>query len=168
MQMDAGLDTGPVLARRATPIGKTETTGQLHDRLSAMGAAMIVETLQSLDALTPVAQPENGVTYASKIDKAEAAIDWTRPATQIDRQIRGLSPFPGAWTEHADTRIKLLGASMADGGGAPGEVLDNTLRVACGDGAVQLTRLQRAGKGPQDVQDFLRGMPLPAGTMLGG
>jgi methionyl-tRNA formyltransferase len=166
MQMEAGLDTGPVLLREATPIGAEETTAQLHDRLSGMGAALIVEALNHLDSLSPEPQPEAGVTYAAKIDKAEAHIDWTRPAVQVDRQIRGLSPFPGAWTEQGETRIKLLASRLATGQGAPGTVLHDPLRVACGSGAVELLRLQRAGKGVQDANEFLRGWPLPAGTIL--
>ncbi|WP_300033637.1 methionyl-tRNA formyltransferase [uncultured Roseobacter sp.] len=164
MQMEAGLDTGPVLLRRATPIDTEETTAQLHDRLSVMGAELIVAALADPDGLTPVAQPGAGVTYASKIDKAEARIDWTLPAAQVDRQIRGLSPFPGAWTEHNGTRIKVLGARRAQGDGVPGTVLINPLRVACGAGAVELTRLQRAGRGAQSAEEFLRGWPLAPGT----
>ena len=164
MQMEAGLDTGPVLLREATPIGPEETTGQLHDRLSQMGANLIVTALARLDDLVPEVQPQDGVTYAAKIDKAEAGVDWSRPATEVDRLIRGLSPFPGAWTQHDGQRIKLLGARLADGSGAPGTVLDDALTVACGTGAVQLLRLQRAGRGAQDAAEFLRGQPLPKGT----
>ncbi len=166
MQMEAGLDTGPVLLREATLIGPEETTGQLHDRLSAMGARLIVDALARLDDLVPAVQPEAGVTYAAKIDKAEAAVDWTRPAPEVDRLIRGLSPFPGAWTEHDGQRIKLLASRLATGQGAPGTVLDDALTVACGHGAVQLLRLQRAGRGAQDAAEFLRGQPLPKGTRL--
>jgi methionyl-tRNA formyltransferase len=166
MQMEAGLDTGPVLLRQATPIGAEETTGQLHDRLSDMGARLIVDALARLDDLVPEAQPAEGVTYASKIDKAEAAVDWTHPAAEVDRQIRGLSPFPGAWVDHEGQRIKLLGSRMASGSGAPGEVLDDALTIACGTGAVQLLRLQRAGRGAQDAAEFLRGLPLPKGTLF--
>lgn len=164
MQMEAGLDTGPVLLGSNTPIGAEETTGGLHDRLSDMGAGLIVEALAQLDDLTPVPQVEDGVTYAHKIDKAEARIDWARPAVEVDRLIRGLSPFPGAWTEMGGARVKLLGARLAEGQGAPGEVLDDDLSVACGTGAVQLTRLQRAGKGAQDRADFLRGWPVAQGA----
>ncbi|SDE26257.1 methionyl-tRNA formyltransferase [Ruegeria marina] len=166
MQMEAGLDTGPVLLRAATPIGAEETTGALHDRLSAMGAELIIEALARLPELTPEPQPEAGVTYAAKIDKAEARVDWTRPAAEIDRQIRGLSPFPGAWTEIEGERVKLLASRQAEGQGAPGEVLDGALTVACGTGAVTLTRLQRAGKAAQDADIFLRGWPVPRGTRL--
>ncbi|MEX0351400.1 MAG: methionyl-tRNA formyltransferase [Paracoccaceae bacterium] len=166
MQMEAGLDTGPVLLRQATEIEGSETTGALHDRLSVMGAKLIVEALQMLDDLRPVAQEEVGVTYANKIDKSEAKVDWTRPAAEIDRQIRGLAPFPGAWTEIGGDRVKLLGSQLAAGQGAAGEVLDEALTVACGAGAVSLTRLQRAGKGAQDSATFLRGWPVAKGTML--
>ncbi|MEL6465325.1 MAG: methionyl-tRNA formyltransferase [Pseudomonadota bacterium] len=166
MQMEAGLDTGPVLMHDRTPIGPVDTTADLHDRLSALGARLIVETLALHPTLTATRQPDDGVTYAHKIDKAEAAIDWTRPATDIDRQIRGLSPFPGAWFEYDDTRIKVLGSALAPGTGTPGTLLDDALTVACGTGAVRLTRLQRAGKGAQDADVFLRGLPLPEGTQF--
>lgn len=167
MQMEAGLDTGPVLLREATPIRTTETTIQLHDRLSEIGARLIVEALSRLPDLKPEPQPEDGVTYATKIDKAEARIDWTRPAAEVDRLIRGLSPFPGAWFETGGTRIKVLGSTLGEGSGAPGEVLDAGLRVACGQGAVQLTRLQRAGKAAQDVSVFQQGAQIAPGTILG-
>ncbi|MEP1961843.1 methionyl-tRNA formyltransferase [Tateyamaria sp.] len=166
MQMEAGLDTGPVLSRAATPIGQDETTDQLHDRLAAIGAELIIGTLEKFPSLAPKTQPQEGVTYAHKIDKAEAAIDWTRPAIDIDRQIRGLSPFPGAWFEADGVRVKVLGSQVADGQGAPGEVLDDALTVACQNGAVRLMRLQRAGKGAQDADVFLRGNPMPRGTQL--
>ncbi|MDF3416203.1 methionyl-tRNA formyltransferase [Sulfitobacter sp. M57] len=168
MQMEAGLDTGPVLLRRETTIGEVETTAQLHDRLSDMGAQAIVAALDDLTTLTGTPQPEEGVTYAAKIDKGEARIDWARPAVEIDRLIRGLSPFPGAWFEQAGTRVKALGSSLAEGAGQPGEVLDSALRVACGTGAVQLTRLQRAGKAAQDVTSFQSGAQIAAGTLLNG
>ncbi|KIC21755.1 MULTISPECIES: methionyl-tRNA formyltransferase [unclassified Leisingera] len=166
MQMEAGLDTGPVLLREATAIGAEEITAQLHDRLSAMGAALITEALSRLPELTPEVQPEDGVIYAEKIDKAEAQIDWTRPAAEVDRKIRGLSPFPGAWCEIEGQRVKLLASRLAEGQGAPGEVLDDSLIVACGEGAVQLLRLQRAGKSAQDPDVFLRGFPVPKGSRL--
>lgn len=163
MQMEAGLDTGPVLMREATVITPEDTTDVLHDRLSAMGARLIVDTLSRLDTLTPDPQSEQGVTYAHKIDKAEAQIDWTVPAEQVDRQIRGLSPFPGAWTERNGERIKLLASELAEGKGEPGTVLDDMLAVACGEGAVRLLRLQRAGKAAQDAGTFLRGRPIAPG-----
>jgi len=166
MQMEAGLDTGPVLLREATPIGPEETTAELHDRLAAVGARLVVDALSRLDTLEPQPQPEEGVTYATKIDKAEAQVNWAAPAPQVARLIRGLSPFPGAWTMHDGTRLKLLGARPAEGAGRPGEVLDGT-RIACGAGAVELTRLQREGRAAQDAASFLLGHPLPPGTRLG-
>jgi methionyl-tRNA formyltransferase len=167
MQMEAGLDTGPVLLREATAIGAQETTAQVHDRLSEMGARLVVETLARLDDLVPEVQPEEGVCYAAKIDKSEARVDWTRPDVEVDRQIRGLSPFPGAWCEWQGERIKLLGSMLVDGTGAPGEVLDDALTVGCGFGAVRLLRLQRAGRGAQDANEFLRGVAVPKGAVLG-
>ncbi|MEE4188308.1 MAG: methionyl-tRNA formyltransferase [Roseobacter sp.] len=167
MQMEAGLDTGPVLRRAAVEIGAEETTASLHDRLSTLGAAEIVATLAQLDDLTPVPQPAEGVTYAAKIDKAEGQIDWTRPAAEIDRRIRGLSPFPGAWTWQKGTRIKLLASRLAPGEGAPGTILLDPLRVACGEGAVEVLQLQRAGKGPQDAATFLNGWAVTPGERFG-
>ncbi|MCI5039994.1 MAG: methionyl-tRNA formyltransferase [Donghicola eburneus] len=167
MQMEAGLDTGPVLLRKETPIGETETTDQLHNRLSTMGADCIVEALSALETLTPEVQPEEGVTYASKIDKAEAAVDWAKPAIEISRQIRGLATFPGAWTTHKGERIKLLGAELAEGQGDAGTVIGPALTVACAEGAVRITKAQRAGKGAQDIDTFLRGWPIETGEKLG-
>ncbi|SEJ11334.1 methionyl-tRNA formyltransferase [Pseudooceanicola nitratireducens] len=166
MQMEAGLDTGPVLLREAVQIGAEEVTAGLHDRLSELGARLIVEALEQLPELEPEVQPEGGVTYASKIDKGEARVDWSRPAEEVDRLIRGLSPFPGAFVEVEGERLKLLASRLGDGQGRPGEVLDDALTVACGQGAVQLLRLQRAGKGAQDAEEFLRGRPLLKGTQL--
>ena len=166
MQMEAGLDTGPVLLREATAIGAEDTTGQLHDRLSQMGARLVTDALARLADLVPEVQPETGVTYAAKIDKSEAAVDWTRPAVEVDRLIRGLSPFPGAWTQMEGQRVKLLASRLGTGEGKPGSVLDDALTVACGTGAVQLLRLQRAGRGAQDAAEFLRGMPVSQGAGL--
>jgi len=166
MQMDAGLDTGDVLLRREIAIGAEDTTADLHDTLSALGADAIVDALAGLDDLVPVPQPDVGVTYAAKIDKAEARIDWSQPAVAVDRQIRGLSPFPGAWFALDGVRIKALGASLAEGAGKPGEVLDDGLRVACGTGAVRLRRLQRAGRSAQDVDAFQRGNAIVVGSVL--
>ena len=160
MQMEAGLDTGPVLALERTPIGPEETTGTLHDRLSTMGAALITDVLDRLP-LAAVPQAEEGVTYAAKIDKAEARIDWTRPAEQIDRQIRGLSPFPGAWCMVGNERVKLLSSTLAQGSDTPGTILPD-FTVACGTGAVRVTLAQRAGKRPMTPDDLLRGWALPA------
>jgi methionyl-tRNA formyltransferase len=160
MQMDPGLDTGPVLLRKALAIGPEETTGALHDRLSQLGAGAIVEALDRLDSLAPVPQPEDGVSYADKIDKAEARVDWTRPAAEVDRQIRGLSPFPGAWTEIGGERVKLLGSRLLAASGAPGTILA-PFTVACGEGAVEITRAQRQGKRAMERAEFLRGVELP-------
>ncbi|WP_306046164.1 methionyl-tRNA formyltransferase [Nioella sp. MMSF_3534] len=166
MQMEAGLDTGPVLLRKALTIGAEETTQDLHDRLSALGAAAIVEALDRLPELVPEPQPEEGVTYAHKIDKAEARVDWSLPADRIDRQIRGLSPFPGAWTTLHGKRLKLLRCRVAEGSGLPGEVLHG-LTIACGDGAIEVTEAQIEGRGRQDAETFLRGSMVAPGTVLG-
>lgn len=166
MQMEAGLDTGPVLTCDRIDIDLGDTTADLHDRLSTIGADLIVSTLADLDNLTATRQPEVGVTYAAKIDKTEARIDWTCPAVEVDRQIRGLSPFPGAWFDLDGVRIKVLRSQLAQGGGEPGEVLDEELTVACGDGAVRLLRLQKAGKAAQDVMVFQNGAKITPGTVL--
>jgi len=163
MQMEVGLDTGPVLLREGTAIDDEETTAQLHDRLSEMGASLIVTALRHVDGLSPDVQPDEGVTYASKIDKAEARIDWNCTAAEVDRQIRGLSPFPGAWSELGGQRVKVLASRLAEGQGNAGEVLDEKLTIACGSGAVELLRLQRAGKGAQDREVFLRGFAVKPG-----
>lgn len=160
MQMEAGLDTGPVFLREATAIGPEDTTGDLHDRLADMGARLIVRALDRLSDLSAVSQPETGVTYAEKIDKAEARIDWTRPAAEVDRQIRGLSPFPGAWCDIDGERVKLLRSRLAEGEGPPGTHLGG-FRIACGDGAVQILEAQRQGKRAMPATDFLRGADLP-------
>jgi methionyl-tRNA formyltransferase len=160
MQMDAGLDTGPVLLRKSLAIDPEETTGALHDRLSALGAAAIVEALARLDSLTPEPQPEQGASYAAKIDKSEARVDWSKPAIEVDRLIRGLSPFPGAWCEIGGERVKLLASRLAEGSGTPGVVL-GPLTIACGSGAVEITRAQRPGKKPMDSSEFLRGFEMP-------
>ena len=160
MQMEAGLDTGPVLLRNAVAIGAEETTAELHDRLSALGAVAIVEALANLDGLEPVSQPEEGVTYAKKIDKAEAKVDWGKPAVEVDRLIRGLSPFPGAWCEVEGERLKLLRSRLVEGSGEAGQVLDG-LRIACGDGAVEILQAQRQGKRPMEAEELLRGFELP-------
>ena len=161
MRMEAGLDTGPVLLREAVAIGAEEVTAELHDRLSALGARLIVEALERLPSLVAVPQPAEGVTYAAKIDKAEARVDWSLPAVQVDRLIRGLSPFPGAWCMAGGERVKLLRSRVVDGRGAPGQVLGG-LVVACGDGAVEITLAQREGKKAQGPEEFLRGFTLPA------
>lgn len=173
MQMEAGLDTGPVLLTARTPIGIDETEGELRERLSKLGAPLMVVTLARLadGSLQAVPQSTEGVIYAAKIDKAEARIDFARAAADVHNTIRGLSPVPGAWFEVTvdgrAERIKVLRATLAEGRGAPGEVLDaQALTIACGAGAVRLLEVQRAGKRPVSAADFLRGLPLPAGTRL--
>lgn len=162
MQMEAGLDTGPVLSRAVTTIGATETAGHLHDRLAALGAQEIVSTLDALERLVALPQPEAGVTYAAKIDKAEARVDWTRPAVEVDRQIRGLAPFPGAWCLVGGERLKLLGSRLAgrDTAAAPGTILPGMV-IACGDGAVAITSAQREGRRPVTPDELARGFTLP-------
>jgi methionyl-tRNA formyltransferase len=161
MRMEAGLDTGPVLLRTAIPIADDDTTGDLHDRLAALGAQMIVAAIARLPDLVPVAQPTDGVTYADKIAKAETRIDWTRPAPEIARKIRGLSPFPGAWCLAGGERVKLLRARAVPGQGAPGTRLAG-LTIACGTGAVEVTELQREGRRAMPAAEALRGWGPPA------
>lgn len=160
MQMDAGLDTGPVLLSRSTPIGPADTTGDLHDRLSVLGAKMIVEALADLDDITPTPQPDVGVTYADKIEKGEARIDWSAPADRVARHINGLSPFPGAWTDVDGERLKLLRARPSSGLGEHGEHLGG-FRIACGTGAIEVMEAQRQGKRPMSAAELLRGLTLP-------
>ncbi|MFN7002327.1 MAG: methionyl-tRNA formyltransferase [Roseinatronobacter sp.] len=166
MQMEAGLDTGPVLLRAATPILETDTSATLHDRLSDMGARLITQALAQIDSLVPVPQPVDGVTYAAKIDKAEAQVDWTRPAEEVARHIRGLAPFPGAWCNAPFGRLKLLDARAVAGQGAPGQVLSG-LTVACGSGAVELRLVQREGKRAMGPNELLRGTGALDGVVLG-
>jgi methionyl-tRNA formyltransferase len=168
MLMDEGLDTGPVLMTERVPVGPRTTAAELHDRLAALGARMIVAALagRASGTLTPMPQPAEGVTYASKLAREEGRLDWSRPAAALDRLVRAFTPWPGAWFAHRGERIKVLAAEPAPGSGRAGEVLDGSLTVACGEGALRLTRLQRAGKGPLDSASFVRGFPLPAGTVL--
>lgn len=160
MQMEAGLDTGPVLLQAETAIGRDETTGRLHDRLSDMGAALIVQALARLDDLKAAPQSETGLIYAEKIAKSEARVDWSRPAAEVDRQIRGLSPFPGAWCMVGEERVKLLGSDVVPGDAPPGQVLEGFV-IACGAGAVRVTHAQRAGKRAMAAADVLQGWSLP-------
>ncbi len=166
MAMEAGLDTGPVLLREPLPIAPRATAGALHDALAALGARLIVRALAELPDLAPEPQPEAGVTYAAKIDKAETRIDWTRPAVEIDRQVRALSPAPGAWCEIAGARVKVLLAEPEQGTGDPGVTLDDRLTVTCGAGTLRLLRLQRAGRQAMDAAEFLRGHPTTAGEII--
>jgi len=172
MRMAQGLDTGPVCLAEPAAIGPDATAGELHDELARRGASLMVRALGALERglLECTPQPAEGATYAAKVDKVEARIDFARPAREVHNRIRGLSPFPGAWFEvdaaGKAERVKVLRASPAEGLGAPGEVLDDALTVACGTGAVRLVELQRAGKKPMRTEDFLRGFPLPRGTIL--
>ena len=165
MRMEAGLDTGPMLATVRTEIGD-KTTGELTVELAELGARLMVETLRELPKHVPVAQDDGEATYAAKIDKAEARIDWSRGAEHVVRHIHGLAPFPGAWCEIDGERVKLLKAEVVEGDGAPGTVLDDRLAIACGTGAVRPLRLQRAGKPAMGLDEFLRGRPVVAGTVL--
>ncbi|MBB5753154.1 methionyl-tRNA formyltransferase [Prosthecomicrobium pneumaticum] len=173
MRMEAGLDTGPVAMAERVRIGADETAGELHDRLSRLGADLMARALSALSrgALATAPQAETGVTYAAKIDKAETRIDWTRPAAAVHDHIRGLSPFPGAWCEMTlagrSERVKVLRSTRAAGAGAPGDLLDDRLTVACGEGAVRLVELQRAGGKPMRAEDFLRGAAISEGAVLG-
>ena len=166
MQMEAGLDTGPVLHALETPITADDTSESLNARLADLGAFAITQAMARADKLMPVPQPEDGVCYADKIDKAEARIDWTRPAQEIDCHIRGLSPFPGAWFEADGTRVKVLAATPIDTQGAPGEVMTSDPVIACGVGGVRLDRVQRAGKAAMDGTAFMNGGLLAPGQRL--
>lgn len=169
MSMDEGLDTGPVYMLRSIAIEPETTASRLHDQLAALSIAPLIETLNTLPhGLTPVPQPAEGVTYAEKIDKAEARIDWSKDAPTVDCHIRGLSAWPGAWFQIDDERIKVLLSTVAEGNGVPATVLslEDGIVVACGNGAVRLTELQRAGKTAMDVETFLRGYPLAVGARL--
>jgi methionyl-tRNA formyltransferase len=172
MRMDEGLDTGPVCLGRDVTITPDMTAGELHDTLSALGAELMVEALAELEAgtLRAVPQPQEGVTYAAKIDKRETRIDFTKTATEVANHIRGLSPFPGAWFEAnlggKPERIKVLRASSIAKDGEPGVLLDGELTIACGEGAIRIEELQRAGKQPMKAADFLRGARLEPGTRL--
>lgn len=172
MRMDEGLDTGPVCLAEPVPIGADMTAGELADVLAERGAALMVQALAAIGhgALACVPQEAAGVTYAAKIDKSETGIDFMRPAGEVQNHIRGLSPVPGAWFAAGDKaeRIKVLRARIAPGTGTPGTVLDAPLRVACGEGAVELVELQRAGRRPMPAEEFLRGFPLFPGTRLEG
>jgi methionyl-tRNA formyltransferase len=173
MKMEAGLDTGPIAMEKKVPIAPDASAGELHDRLALLGADLMGRALDALEqgALSLQPQPQAGITYAAKIDRAETRIDWRQPWRQVHDHIRGLSPFPGAWFEcgHAGkpVRVKVLRTTQAQGGGAPGTLLDDRLTVACLEGAVRIVELQRAGARPMAAEEFLRGMPLPPGMRLG-
>ena len=172
MKMDKGLDTGPVALTREVEIGETMTAGELHDRLMLTGAKAMAEAMNKLEynELPLTEQSTEGVLYAAKIDKGETRIDFNKPAVDVHNHIRGLSPFPGAWFEMEiagkPERVKVLGSELAEGEGASGDVLSDDLVIACGSGAVRLTKLQKAGGKPMAAADFLRGTPIAAGTKL--
>ncbi len=175
MQMDAGLDTGDVFCAEGVDITDEDTAGTLEEKLAALGARMIVDTLEKLasgaaGALTPKPQPEDGATYAKKIDKAEARIDWRRPAREIERLVRAMNPAPGAWFEAGGQRIKILAGEISgeisSASGEPGEVLDDSLTIACGEGAYRAITVQRAGKGAMAARDMLRGTTIAMGERL--
>ncbi|MBT8427571.1 MAG: methionyl-tRNA formyltransferase [Erythrobacter sp.] len=165
MQMEAGLDTGPMLATVRTPV-EDKTTGELTEELAELGAQLMVGTLIDLEVLQAVEQDHEAATYAKKIDKAEAQIDWSRPAEEVVRHIHGLSPFPGAWSELDGARVKFLRAEVAEGSGNAGTVIDDDFAIACGEGAIRPARLQRAGKPAMDRDEFLRGNTIEKGATL--
>ncbi len=170
MRMAEGLDTGPIALVEPIAIGPDMTAGELHDEMARRGADVMTRALGALERgslqLTP--QAADGVAYAAKIDKGETRIDWSKPWKAVHDHCRGLSPFPGAWFEGPDAggRIKVLRTTRGEGTGAPGTVLDDRLTIACGDGAVRILELQRAGRQPMKAEEFLRGSPLAAGTRL--
>ena len=165
MQMEAGLDTGPMLATVRTQV-EDKTTGELTEELAELGAQLMVGTLIDINALHAIEQDDEAASYAKKIDKSEARIDWAKPAAEVLQHIHGLSPFPGAWFDMDGVRVKILRAEMADGSGEPGAVLNDDLAIACGEGAIRPTRLQRAGKPAMDHADFLRGNSVSKGAVL--
>ena len=165
MQMEAGLDTGPMLHTVRVPVGR-KTTGELTDELAALGAEAMVTVLSDLATFTPQAQDDSAAIYAPKIDKAESRIDWAEPADVIERKVRALAPFPGAWFDLSGERVKLLLAEVVDGNSAPGAAIDDDFTIACGNGAIRPLRLQRAGKPVLERSEFLRGRPVVAGTDL--
>jgi methionyl-tRNA formyltransferase len=168
MQMDEGLDTGAMAMIERMPILPDTTAGELHDALSPLGADLMLRALAAAErgslSLTP--QPAEGVTYAEKVSKAETRIDWSKPWREVHDHVRGLSPFPGAWFELDGVRVKALRSTRGEGAGAPGTALDDKLTIACGDGAVRLVQVQRAGKEPMGVEEFLRGTRVDAGTRV--
>jgi methionyl-tRNA formyltransferase len=166
MQMAEGLDTGPMLMKGTVAIDADMNAGALHDLLAQVGAALIAQVLDDLADLEPVPQPAEGVTYAAKITKEEARIDWRRSAAELDRHVRGLSPAPGAFTELNGERLTILAADIVAGSGAPGTILDERLTIACGDGALRPTLVKRAGKRAMSAEEMLRGFAAPKGTAL--
>ncbi len=170
MQMEEGLDTGPILLQQAVPITQSTTAQQLHDILAPLGGRLVVAALDGLatGTLQPLPQPESGATYAKKLRREEGALDWLQSAAFLERQIRAFDPWPGAFFSHAGERIKVLEAAVesASAKAAPGTVLDARLAIACGEGVLRPRRLQRAGRDPQAADAFLRGYPIAAGTLF--
>jgi methionyl-tRNA formyltransferase len=169
MRMDPGLDTGPVALAERVVIAPDATAGDLHDRLATLGADLMAHALAALErgALEFKPQPAQGATYAKKIENAETRIDWSQPWKKVHDHVRGLSPFPGAWFEFGGARVKAIRSTRGEGGGSPGAVVDDRLTIACGEGAVRLLEVQRAGARPMRAEDFLRGTPVVPGTVLG-
>jgi methionyl-tRNA formyltransferase len=166
MQMEAGLDTGPVLMKDSLPITPETTAASLYETLAAMGGRLIVETLDRIDTLNPQPQPEEGVTYAHMLSKEDGRIDWTKPAGEIERQLRALHPWPGVWCLCNGERLKILEARVAEGSGAPGEILDRHLIVACGQGALRLTKIQPQDRKAMDGLAFMNGTHMNVGDKL--
>lgn len=164
MRMEKGLDTGPVYLRGETPV-RRKTAGELTTELAAMGGRLMVEALTQLDMLVPQTQPDDGVTYAAKIDKAEAKLDFSCPAADVERQIRAFNP-PGAWFEHDGERVRILAAQPVPGDAAHGTVIDDSLAIACGEGAIIPTLVQRAGRAAMTAAELVRGFPIPKGALL--
>ena len=165
MQMEAGLDTGPMLLSEAVPIGPRTTSGALHDALATLGARLVLRALQ--EDPPPVPQPAEGMTYAPKLTREDARIDWTSDAAAIERRVRAFDPWPGTFSTMRGTLLKVLAAELADGAGPPGTVLDGHLTIACGRGALRLTRVQLGGRAAMSAEAFLHGHPVPAGSVLG-
>jgi methionyl-tRNA formyltransferase len=165
MQMDEGLDTGPMLRRDSVPIGLTSRLGDIHDALAALGADLVLRVLA--ENPPPVPQPDDGATYAPRLTRADGRVDWSLPADRIERQTRAFDPWPGAFTSFGQELLKVLEARIVDGAGEPGTIIDEKLTIACGTDALRIVKLQRAGRGPMAADDFLRGFALPVGSRLG-
>ncbi len=164
MQMEAGLDTGPIILQKPLAIAENDTAGSLHDKLSTLGAETITEALCCLSDLSAVPQNSDGVIYAEKIKKSEAHIDWSKPANDLKNHIHGMSPFPGAWTEFNGERLKVLSVEISDQSGPSGQMISAPLTIACGNKSLNIIRAQRAGKGPMNIEDLMRGVHIKLGA----